>query len=161
MELGNKRIIVVGAGASGKDQLKQRFIKKGFKPSVSFTTRPPREGEIDGKDYYFVSERKFLKMAKDNEFYEWKEFRGWYYGTHKSDFELADIFIMTPPAIEELDSEIRNSSIVIYINIDETIRGRRLRERNDSDSVKRRLQADREMFEYFSDFDLLVTSPSF
>jgi len=52
----HKRIILVGKAASGKDHLRKRFESRGFKYAVSYTTRPPREGEIDGKDYIFISE---------------------------------------------------------------------------------------------------------
>jgi guanylate kinase len=155
------RFIITGEGGSGKDLLKSRLVKKGFIPSVSFTSRPPRDGERDGYDYFFKTEREFMKMVGNEDFFEHKEFNGWLYGTHKSDFENADVFIMTPPAIVELPKDIRDSSLVIYIDIDETIRSKRLSERKDADDVKRRIIADREMFECFTDYDLRVTSPTF
>jgi guanylate kinase len=161
MSKNNKRIIICGGGGSGKDLLKQRFIDKGYIPSVSYTTRPIRDGEVDGEDYFFVTERTFQKLIGEGVFQEYKIFRDWFYGTHISDFTLADIFIMTPSAIEELPKDIRDSSIVFYIDIDESIRGKRLMDRNDVDSVKRRLQADREMFEYFCDYDVRINSPTF
>ena len=157
----SKRIIIVGAGGSGKDYLKQTFIKKGFKASVSYTTRPPREGEVYGVDYYFCADHQFKEMMKYDEFFEVKEFRGWFYGTSKKEFEEADIFIMTPSAISELSKEIRETSLIIYIDINETIRGKRLSNRNDADSVKRRLEADRKDFEYFVDFDIRISEPNF
>ena len=49
----HKRIILVGKAASGKDHLRKKFESRGFKYAVTYTTRPPREGEIDGKDYLF------------------------------------------------------------------------------------------------------------
>jgi len=155
------RIIIVGAGGSGKDHLKERFIKKGFKPSVSFTTRPPREGEVDGQDYLFVSHRTFDKMVGEGEFYEHKVFNRWCYGTHVSDFDCADVFIMTPPAIDEMSQELRDSSVVIFIDVDETVRAKRLSARRDADDVKRRIEADREMFDCWTNYDLRVTSPVF
>jgi len=155
------RIIIVGAGGSGKDHLKERFIKKGFKPSVSFTTRPPRAGEVDGKDYLFVSNRTFDKMIGNEEFYEHKIFNQWCYGTHKSDFVAADVFIMTPPAIDEMSKELRDSSIVIYIDVEEPIRAKRLSQRRDADDVKRRIETDRELFDCWTNYDLRVTSPVF
>ena len=47
---------MVGKAASGKDHLRKRFESRGFKYAVTYTTRPPREGEVNGKDYYFISE---------------------------------------------------------------------------------------------------------
>ena len=50
--------------------------------SVSYTTRPPRPGEVDGKDYVFVSREAFGRMAERDEFAEWAEVHGNLYGTH-------------------------------------------------------------------------------
>lgn len=155
------RIIIVGAGGSGKDLLKKRFIDKGFEPSISCTSRPPRDGEEDGVHYNFLTADTFEKMVENGEFYEHKSFRGWYYGTLLMDFSECDVFIMTPPAVEELDKDVRDSSIVMFLDIEEPIRAKRLSGRNDSDSIKRRLIADREMFEFFTDYDVRITSPSF
>jgi guanylate kinase len=159
--MNSKRIIIVGHGGSGKDYLKQKFIDKGYKPSVSMTTRPPREGEVFGKDYYFCAKHQFTGKIEDDEFFEYKEFRGWFYGTTKEEFNKSDIFIMTPPAIKELSKEIRESSFVIFIDIDEGLRSKRLSNRNDADSTARRIKADRELFECFTDYDLRITDPNF
>jgi guanylate kinase len=57
--------------------------------SVSCTTRPPRPGEVDGKDYYFVDEPTFKAMAKDGKFLEWAHVFGHRYGTPKEPVEAA------------------------------------------------------------------------
>jgi GTPase SAR1 family protein len=54
------KIIIVGPGGSGKDFLRKKFTDKGFTYGVSFTSRPPREGEEEGIDYFF----------RDAEFFE-------------------------------------------------------------------------------------------
>ena len=157
----NKRTVLVGAGGSWKDYLKQKFIDKGFKPSVSLTTRAKRKGEIDGVDYHFVTALYFLSLVEAGLFFEHKNFNGWYYGTLKSDYETKDLFIMTPPAIEEMSKEVRESSMIFYIDISERVRHQRLLFRNDTDSVNRRLKADADMFDGFTDFDVRITSPNF
>src|SRR5690606_39120675 len=59
--------------------------------SVSVTTRPPRAGEVDGKDYYFVNRPQFEEMIKQDRFLEYAEFVGSYYGTPKDKIdELLD-----------------------------------------------------------------------
>ncbi len=83
------------------------------------------------------------------------------YGTTKEEFNKADVFIMTPPAIRELTKEQKDSSMIIFIDIDEGIRSKRLSARNDADSVARRIKADRDMFEYFTEYDIRITDPNF
>ena len=53
--------------------------------SVSYTTRPPRPGEVNGVDYYFVDEPTFLSMIKEQAFLEWARVHDQYYGTAKQD----------------------------------------------------------------------------
>jgi guanylate kinase len=50
------KIIIVGPGGSGKDFLRKKMVDKGFEYGVSFTSRPPREGEKEGIDYYYRDE---------------------------------------------------------------------------------------------------------
>ena len=82
----HKRIILVGKAASGKDNLRKRFESRGFKYAVSYTTRPPREGEVDGKDYFFITDEEASKMVESNMFYEYVYFNGWLYGTTVQQF---------------------------------------------------------------------------
>ena len=63
------RIILCGKAASGKDHLRKVLEGRGFRYGVSYTTRPPREGEIDGKDYYFLDESEFNNLAENGFFY--------------------------------------------------------------------------------------------
>ena len=156
-----KRIILVGKGGSGKDHLRKILEDEGLNYCVSHTTRPMREGESDGKDYFFVSEPIFLEMVKDGYMYENVIFNTWYYGTSKEQFKKGDLLIMTPKGISALAEEDRESSIVIYIDIDEEIRRQRMSIRRDSDQTERRLKADFLDFENFSDFDLRITDPAF
>ncbi|MBI2645676.1 MAG: guanylate kinase [Deltaproteobacteria bacterium] len=53
-------------------------------PSISYTTRAPREGESTGKDYHFVSPQKFKAMIEEHAFAEWAIVHGHYYGTNKN-----------------------------------------------------------------------------
>jgi guanylate kinase len=80
--------------------------------SVSCTTRPPRPGEVDGKDYFFVDEPTFKAMAKEGKFLEWAHVFGHRYGTPKEPVEKAlegpdvvRVFIL-PPSIDELERRL-------------------------------------------------------
>ena len=127
--------IVAGCSGVGKGTLLKLFLERNpqLKLSVSCTTRKPREGEIHGKNYFFISVDEFKKNIENNEFLEWAEFSGNYYGTQKQYIEnklnmgldvileievrgakqvkekmpeAISIFIM-PPSIEALETRLR------------------------------------------------------
>lgn len=160
------RVILVGPGASGKDTLKERFIQRGYTPSISYTTRPPRDGETDGVHYHFTDKETFMKMVDDGEFYEWQEFGSEHgldalYGTTKVDFYKANIFIMTPDGLNDLSKKDREQSMIMYLNIDEDIRRERLSKRNNFDTVDNRIEQDSRQFKDFTDFDLEIKNNDF
>jgi len=158
----HKRIILVGPGASGKDHMRKRLEDRGFKYAVSYTTRPARPGEVEGKDYYFLTSEKCRAMQAASEFYEVINFNGWSYGTSNHQFHNDDVFIMTPSGLSHLNPEDRKNSFVIFFDIDETIRKERLEQRvMPGHSVEARLQADRDLFQGFNDYDLKITNPDF
>lgn len=80
-----KVIVISAPSGSGKTTICKHLLK--FNPqlvfSVSYTTRLPRQGEVNGKDYFFVSEKKFIKMIKQKKFLEWAKVYNNYYGTSK------------------------------------------------------------------------------
>jgi len=158
----SKRIILVGKAASGKDFLRKKFEDRGFKYAISYTTRPPREGEIDGKDYFFMTRANAQDMIDTGQFYEWVAFNNWIYGTTVDQFEEDDLFIMTPSGLAHLSDDARKESLVIFFDIDEEIRRKRMLSRNmPGDSVDRRLEADRKDFENFTNYDIKITNHDF
>ncbi|MGM0444910.1 MAG: guanylate kinase [Bacillota bacterium] len=78
--------VLSGPSGVGKGTVLDQLMKdyKNIKYSVSATTRKPREGEIDGVDYFFISKDKFGKMKKNNEFIETACVHGNYYGTPRN-----------------------------------------------------------------------------
>ncbi len=81
--------IISAPSGAGKTTLIHRLLDQvpGGTFSVSHTTRPPRPGEIDGRDYHFVSRGEFLKMRDEGEFAEWAQVHEHLYGTAKSEIE--------------------------------------------------------------------------
>lgn len=86
-----KFVSVVGPTGSGKDTLinHAKAVHPDIILSVSCTTREPREGEKDGKDYYFLTREQFEERIAHGGFLEWAEFGGNYYGTPKKEVEEA------------------------------------------------------------------------
>ncbi|MEE1271625.1 MAG: guanylate kinase [Bacteroidales bacterium] len=151
----NKGVFIFSApSGSGKTTILKPILEKlkdkfGF--SISATTRPPREGERDKVDYYFITPEKMREHIANGDFLEWEEvYPGKYYGTYKAELDriwqqgkyvifdidvkggvniknilknqACSIFIM-PPSIEELERRLRNRNT----ESEETLKERLLR----------------------------------
>ncbi len=76
-------VVVSAPSGAGKTTLVKKLLKKhpAFGFSTSVTTRPPRTGEKNGRDYHFVSEKEFWRLRKSGKLLEWAKIHGSYYGT--------------------------------------------------------------------------------
>ena len=86
----NKKLFVIsGSSGVGKGTVLKGFLEKNpkFMLSISGTTRAPREGEVDGVNYFFLSKEEFQKCIENEKFLEWAEFAGNRYGTKKKFIE--------------------------------------------------------------------------
>jgi guanylate kinase len=79
-------LMIVAPSGAGKSSLVQALLQAdaSLKLSLSTTTRQPRSGEVDGKDYRFVSSNAFLAQRDSGDFLEWAEVHGHFYGTSRS-----------------------------------------------------------------------------
>ncbi len=77
--------VVSGPSGAGKTTIERRVVESdpNLAFSVSHTTRPPRPGEQDGGDYWFVSEPKFRDLVEEGSFLEWAEYQAQLYGTSR------------------------------------------------------------------------------
>jgi guanylate kinase len=127
--------IVSAPSGAGKSSLVKKLLTEveGIGLSISNTTRKPRPGEVDGKDYHFISEQEFEAIREHDGFLEWAHVHGNYYGTSRSFVEaqmavdkdvlleidwqgaeqvvrrvpnVVSIFIL-PPSMAELESRLR------------------------------------------------------
>jgi guanylate kinase len=83
-------LVLSSPSGAGKTTLSRRLLKadKDIEMSISVTTRPPRPGEVDGKDYYFISPAKFDEMVAGEALLEWADVFGNRYGTPRGPVEL-------------------------------------------------------------------------
>lgn len=82
MEKKGFLIVISGFSGAGKGTVVKRLVEKyGYSLSVSATTREPREGEVDGREYYFKSVSDFQSLIDYNGFIEWAQYVDNYYGT--------------------------------------------------------------------------------
>ncbi len=167
MEIYKKGIIFVISAPSGagKTTLCERLLKKlsDLKMSVSHTTRPPRDGETHGVDYYFVDKKTFETMIANEEFVEWAEVYGNLYGTSKK--VINDLMVEECDILLDIDTQgARNikklypESVLIFIlppSLNEL--GRRLLSRDkDDEVVKKRLSKASEEIKQFMFYDYIV-----
>ena len=165
--LGTLYIVTAPSGA-GKTTLVHAVLERepGLALSISYTTRAPRPGEVDGRDYRFVSREEFLRLRDGGELLEWAEVHGNYYGTSRTWIETqlqqdrdvlleidwqgarqvrrmfphaVSIFIL-PPSLEALEARLRG-------------RG------TDSEAtIARRLAAAREEMRHVEEFDYVINN---
>lgn len=166
--LSGKLIVLTGPSGVGKGTLMQSLLQRHpeLYYSVSATTRAPRPGEIDGKNYYFISRSKFEQLVAQGEFLESAEFAGNYYGTPREAVlnqiqsgqlvlleielegarqirasfpEALSIFIL-PPSFEELEKRIRG------------------RGQDSEAAIARRLQRAHEEVQAADEFDIQIVN---
>ena len=101
-----KIVAIIGKAGSGKDSLLKNLIKdnKGWNEIISCTTRPPRDNEKDGDQYYFLSNEEFAKKILNNEMLEAAVFNDWCYGTAYDALNInkINIGVFNPTGIETM-----------------------------------------------------------
>jgi guanylate kinase len=142
------KILIVGKGASGKDSLGRALELRGLKKCVFNTTRPKRNGETDGVDYFF-SDPTGERIVEES-------YNDWNYSLTKENWDSGDFAIFTPSYLRQLPTNVRDGCFVIYVDVPESTRIARLGTRNDADSVERRIITDRADFDNFHDYDWRV-----
>ena len=146
-------IVLCGKTCSGKDTICQELVKKGFSKIVTYTSRPPRQGEVNGYTYHFITDEEFHKKIKEGFFLEYKSYTVadgsvWYYGSPKEEFysDENSVIILTPDGYEDfLKLNIPHKSIYIYANIN-TIKERLISRGDDKAEAQRRIEHDNQDF---------------
>ena len=147
-------ICLVGQIASGKTTLARYLEQNGFERIVTYTTRPPREGESDGKDYIFLPESDFIERLEEGFFAEHTdynaEFGHVYYGTSKESLEtpgdIHKVIVLNPAGIMAL-KEARYDIFVVYLDFDQETLMRRALARGDPPvEIARRMKDDLYLF---------------
>jgi len=162
-----KLFIVSAPSGSGKTTLCSMLLNEFGDElyfSVSYTTRPKRNGEIEGVDYFFVSEEEFKKMIENNEFAEWANVYGYYYGTSKKKIDealkegknvLLDIDIQGAEKIKKIYPDA--ISIFIMPPSIEELRRRLLKRKTDPlDKIEKRLTIAKREIENSDKYDYIV-----
>ncbi len=166
-----KLFVITAPSGAGKSSLIKALLADdpGLRLSTSYTTRPPRPGEQDGREYHFIDDARFLAMRERGEFLESAEVHGQRYGTTRKVIEQAlaggqdlvleidwqgarqvrrlypdcvGIFIL-PPSIEELERRLRS------------------RGQDAEEVIRRRIDNAREELEHRGEFDYAIINKDF
>lgn len=157
--------VISGFSGAGKGTVVKELVKKHeYSISISATTRNPREGEIHGREYFFLTRDEFESMIENNELIEWAEYVGNYYGTPKQyvkdqleqgrdvileieiqgafkvrqQFPDAVLLFLTPPSAKELEQRLVG------------------RGTEDRATIKKRLARSEAEAEFMSDYDYII-----
>ncbi len=159
-------IIISGPSGSGKGTIVKSLDPKTFSLSVSMTTRGKREGEVHGKDYFFVTKEEFVEIRDNDGFIEHVEFCGNMYGTPKSyvleQINNGSIVILEIDVLGALQiKEIFQEAITIFISPPSmTELKNRLIGRNteDMETIERRLRRAKDEFVVAPKYDFFIVN---
>ena len=136
-------LIITGPSGVGKNTIIDALSKKlDFNFSVSHTTRPKRVSEVNGKDYYFISNEEFQNMINNNELVEFEEYGGFAYGTSRKELNQDGLVILdleVNGATKLLNNN--NDFIGLFIDIDDKELINRLKNRgHNSEFINKRME---------------------
>ena len=161
----HKIIAICGKSAAGKDTLLQGMLEvmgNDAHEVISHTTRPPREGEVNGKNYHFVSDYTFTIKMMRNEMLEYASYREWHYGTaiDALDPDKINIGVFNRKGIISL-LEKKDIIDVYVVYMVASPKQRLLRSLNrelnpDVDEIVRRYLADEEEWKDFHDSNYIL-----
>ncbi len=170
MITGNLFIVTAASGA-GKTSLLRALLDLDtqIKHSISYTTRKPRPGEVDGVDYHFVDEAQFLQMLSDGEFLESADVYGARYGTAQASVNTVlqagcDIVLEIDWQGAEQVRRLYPQAISIFILPPsmETLAARlNSRGQDSKEVIARRLAAAREEMSHVGEFDYATMNDDF
>ena len=170
--MAGKLFIFSAPSGSGKSTIVQHLMKQGLDLSfsISATSRKPRTGEVEGREYYFITGDEFRARVQNNEFIEWEEvYPGQYYGTLRS--ELHRIWSLGEHALFDIDvagglnlkKEFGDAACAIFVKPPSfEVLEQRLRARgtDSEEELKTRLGKARHEMKFAPDFDHVLVNDS-
>ena len=168
MEENQKVIIFSAPSGSGKSTIISRLLKRvpNLEFSISATSRKPREGEQNGKDYYFLSHDEFKQKVAEGQFVEWVEvYQGTCYGTLKSEIEriwqkgstvIFDVDVLGGVSLKKI---FGNKALSIFIQppsmevLEQRLRGRNT---ETEESLGKRIERAKMEMQYSNQLDVVV-----
>lgn len=158
-------IVLAGASASGKTEVAKELAKRfGITKVITTTTRKMRVGEVNGRDYFFVTKERFQEMIKEDKFVEYTVYNDNYYGSTKDQIAPNKCVVIDPAGLRAYIALNDPSIITFFLNTQEEVRYQRMLQRGDKEEdAKRRIEHDRIAFkpENIANVDCQVDSQNF
>lgn len=166
-------VILTGPTGAGKDTIMEQYIHKyhGASQLVTTTSRPPRDGEVNGKNYHFISRDTFEDYIQKDLFIEWVEYLGYYKGGQKKHVEEAlnsgrdVLWRIDVRGVKNVHEKVRKlfpHTIVVMIvpesieELEKRIRDRRAHDQISEDVMRRSLTLARWETEQVEDCDYII-----
>lgn len=161
-------IIISSPSGGGKSTITKKILhtSRRFAKTISATTRPPRAGEVDGRDYYFLSKEQFQSYIKEDKFLEWEEvYEGLCYGTLNSEIEnLAQhqkvgILVLDIHGALELKKRFKHKVLTLFLDIPgmEVLKERlQYRGTESPESIQKRLDRTAYELSFKDQFDVVI-----
>ena len=155
-------IVLAGASASGKTEVAKMLAKKyGITKVITTTTRDKRCGEVDGRDYFFVSKERFEEKVAAGDFVEYTLFNGNMYGSTKDQIADNKCVVIDPAGLRSYIALNNPTIVTFFLEADEKTRRERMIFRGDDlDKIDSRIKHDRVAFkkENIATVDYVVDS---
>ena len=162
-------LLLSGPSGCGKSSLLKEVYKsiENYYFSISTTTREPRVGEKDGVDYFFVSKEEFEQDIKENNFLEWAEVHGNYYGTSLKPIKQAlkelklVIFDIDVQGFEQVIKKLELITTTVFITtptIQELEKRLYKRDTDSKDVIEKRILNAKKEIEYINKYDYFIVN---
>lgn len=161
-------VVISGPSAVGKDTIIERLLQldANLRYSVSFTTRPKRDYEVDGVHYSFVTKPNFEELVGRGEFLEWAEYNGYYYGTSRTRVEKLqrqglDVVLKIEVRGAEQVREKRPDGVFIFIappSMEELLKRREERGSDNQKDIEERQRLAQWEMSFAQYYDYVVTN---
>ncbi len=161
--------ILSSPSGAGKTTISRALLQQNtdLNVSVSVTTRTPRPGEVDGKDYHFITKDKFDQMVENEELLEHAKVFSNYYGTPLKPVEqsLASsediIFDIDWQGTQQLKQKLTNDLVTVFIlppSRDELERRLRARQQDDESIIRERMKKASNEISHYSEYDYIIVN---
>lgn len=158
-------IVLAGASASGKTEVAKELAKKyGITKVITTTTRDMRVGEVNGRDYFFVSKEQFERMIQEGRFVEYTFYNNNLYGSTKDQISSNKCVVIDPAGLRAYLGLNDRNIVTFFLDANEDTRFKRMLLRGDKEEVaKNRIEHDRFAFspENIADVDFHIDSENF